>query len=71
MALAADQSVVRALQSGAELPAPLIVTAAQVELTERLGDSAILALSDVPDSAPTTVLLMKSAVGWRIRDYLD
>jgi hypothetical protein len=71
MALAADQSVVRALQSGAELPAPLIVTSAQVELTERLGDSAILALSDVPDSAPTTVLLMKSAVGWRIRDYLD
>jgi hypothetical protein len=70
-ALAADQSVVRTLQSGAEVPPPLIVTAAQVELTERLGDSAILALSDVPDSAPTTVLVMKGSAGWRIRDYLD
>lgn len=69
-ALAADQSVVRALQGGAELPTPVRITAAQVELTERLGDSAILALSDVPDAVPTTILIMKGTAGWRIRDYL-
>lgn len=69
-ALAGDQALVRRLQAGGELPEPLEVDEAQVTITERLGDSAILDLGDVPDTEPASVLLMKGEAGWRIRDYL-
>ena len=70
-ALAADQELVRALQDGAEAGPSLTITAAQVTLAERLGDSAILNLADAGESAPASVLLMKGEAGWRIRGYLE
>lgn len=70
-ALAADQALIRSVQSGAEAPAPFTVAAAQVTVDERLGDSVILDLGDVADSEPASVLLMKGEAGWRIRDYLQ
>jgi hypothetical protein len=70
-ALTADQQLVRALQDGAEVEPAFTVTAEQVTLVERLGDSAILDLADAGERAPASVLLMKGEAGWRIRDYLD
>jgi len=70
-ALAADEALIRSLQGGAESPEPFTITAAQVTVDERLGDSVILDLGDVPESEPASVLLMKGEAGWRIRDYLE
>lgn len=70
-ALADDQRLVRSLQSGGQSPESLLVTASQVTLDERLGDSVVLKLGDVADTAPASVLVMKTPVGWRIRDYLQ
>ena len=68
-ALDLDQALIRSLQEGAESPPSLAVVPEAVTLTERLGDSAIVALG--PDSKPASVLLMKGEAGWRIRDYLE
>lgn len=69
-ALAEDEAIVRSLQKGAQSPAAFTVTAAQVAIGERLGNSAILELVDIADSEPASILLMKGESGWRIRDYL-
>jgi hypothetical protein len=69
-ALADDQSVVRALQAGGELPVESYVSS-RPALVERLGDSALVSLGDVPESQPASVLLMKGEAGWRIRQYLN
>lgn len=66
----ADRAAIRAIQSGGELPTPWRVTTAQVAIEERLGDSAIVRLDDVPRGEPTSLLLMKTEAGWRIRDYI-
>ena len=70
-ALAEDQLLVRSLQQGSELPETLRVSASDLTLEERLGDSALVSLGDVTDSEPASLLMMKSEAGWRIRDYLE
>ena len=40
----------------------------ELTLVERLGDSALI---DLPEgSDPASILLMRTADGWRIRDYV-
>ena len=70
-ALDADQRLVRELQDGAETPAPLLAPVERVILVERLGDTALLSLEGVTESQPSEVLIMKTAQGWRIRDYVE
>lgn len=70
-ALAADQQLVRALQTGGELPAPWRISADQVTVIERLGDSALVSLGAVTESEPASLLLMQGEAGWRIRSYLE
>ena len=69
-ASAADRALIRDIQAGQELPSPWGVESGEANLDERLGDSAIVSLSDTADDQPASLLLMKSAAGWRIRDYL-
>ena len=61
-----DRALVREIGNGgvAQLP-PLD----DVELVQRLGDSALISLG--ADSKPASVLLVKGEAGWRIRDYLE
>jgi len=70
-AMAADQLLVRELQSGAEMPAPWGIDRSRVTLTERLGDSALVEISDPGETEPASILAMKGEAGWRIRDYLS
>ena len=65
----ADRALVRGIQGGGELPKPWRVAAGQVVVEERLGDTAIVGLGDMAYDEPASLLLMKSKVGWRIRDY--
>jgi hypothetical protein len=69
-ALAADQDLVRSLQSGAEAAAPWAIDQSQLTLVERLGDSTLVAIVDPAETEPASILLMKGEAGWRIRDYL-
>ena len=66
----ADRGLIRAIQAGQGLPSPWGVEPGEAILNERLGDSAIVSLSDTADDQPASLLLMKSEAGWRIRDYL-
>lgn len=62
-----DLARVRAVQAGGELP-PETIAGGDPVLVERLGDSALL---DLPaGSEPASILLLRTAEGWRIRDYL-
>lgn len=62
-----DLALVRAVQEGSEYPSGTIADGDPV-LVERLGDSALL---DLPaGSDPASILLLRTAEGWRIRDYL-
>ena len=66
-ALRADRAIVESILDGGEsgpMPDPEGAT-----LTQRLGDSALIALG--PNSEPASVLLVKGEAGWRIRDYLE
>lgn len=69
-ALASDQALVRALQSGAAVIAAWGVDAARMTVVERLGNSALVAVTDPAETEPASILLMKGEAGWRIRDYL-
>jgi len=60
------QTLDSVLNDGASAP---VVSPIGAVLTERLGDSVLIALG--PDSDPASVLLMKDEAGWRIRDYLQ
>lgn len=70
-ALADDQTLIRGLQDGAELPLPFTVVRGELTVEERLGDSALVAVGEPADSEPASILMMRSEVGWRIRDYLE
>ena len=66
-ALTDDRMLVRAVQDGGEYP-PERVLDGELTLVERLGDSALI---DLPEgSDPSSILLMRTADGWRIRDYI-
>ena len=63
-----DVALVRAVQAGGEFPDAAVLPGTPV-LVERLGDSALL---DLPaGSSPGSLLLFRTAEGWRIRDYVD
>lgn len=62
-----DVALIRGVQAGAEYPEGGIAPGEPV-LVEQLGDAALLDLP--PGSRPTSVLLMRTTNGWRIRQYL-
>jgi eukaryotic-like serine/threonine-protein kinase len=67
-ALTDDRMLIRAVQGGGEFP-PEGVVDGELTLVERLGDSALIDLP--PGSEPASLLLMRTAAGWRIRDYIS
>lgn len=69
-ALEGDSAVIRGLQAGGEQTPDATVEANGPVLVERLGDSALLDLGDVPQTQPASALVMRGEAGWRIRDYL-
>jgi hypothetical protein len=69
-ALEHDVAVVRALQAGGEQTADAAIDTVGPVLVERLGDSALIDLGDVPQTQPASTLVMRGEAGWRIRDYL-
>jgi len=69
-ALERDTAVVRALQAGGEQTADAAIDTVGPVLVERLGDSALIDLGDVPQTQPASTLVMRGEAGWRIRDYL-
>ncbi len=70
-ALRADREQVIALQKGGERNNPLsdFSVGSVPVLVERLGDSALLSLG--PADTRSSILLVKSANGWRIRDLIS
>ena len=70
-AMQRDSALIRALQAGAEISADDTIVAGTPVLVQRLGDSALLDLGDVPLTQPASALVMRGEAGWRIRDYLD
>ena len=70
-ALAVDHALIRQIQSGGELPPSWAIAVSRVTLAERLGDSALIEISDPAETEPASILLMKGEAGWRIRDYLS
>lgn len=70
-ALARDAALIGEVQSGGELGPDAVIAVQQAALVERLGDSALVSLGDVPKTQPASTLLMKGEAGWRIRGYLD
>ena len=74
VALDADRNAVRSLQEGLSPTSPRL-SGRTVTLVERLGNSALLALSPSADGStvetvPASLLILKSEAGWRIRDVL-
>jgi hypothetical protein len=69
-ALRGDQAAIRAAQQGGELPSPLASATdySTPVLIERLGDSALVRLGEASSGA--SLLLIKGADGWRIRDLI-
>lgn len=66
-AQADDLALVRAVLDGEEYP-PVSIVEGDPVLVERLGDSALL---DLPaGSEPGSLLLLRTAEGWRIRQYV-
>jgi hypothetical protein len=63
-----DVALIRAVHDGGEYPAGAIAAGTPV-LVERLGDSALL---DLPaGSEPSSILILRTTNGWRIRGYLE
>lgn len=73
-AFASDAALIQQIQGGGEIPKPTLATGS-VTLVERMGDSALISLAAVGSAAtasnPASILVMKTAAGWRIRDYLS
>ncbi len=67
VALAQDRAAIVALREGAEAVLPA-VEPVEPRLVERLGDGAIVRIG--PETAPASLLLMRSEAGWRIRDWV-
>jgi hypothetical protein len=87
-ALDADRQVIRSLQEKGTATRERSLAGATVELSQRLGDSALMTITPRTDPAtaspatdgpatngpvenksePTSLLLIRSEVGWRIRD---
>ncbi|CAN5385599.1 hypothetical protein BH11ACT3_BH11ACT3_11090 [soil metagenome] len=67
-ALDGDRVAIRAAADGDQLPDTAPSDFASPVLVERLGDSALI--DSGAESKPASLLLLKGAAGWRIRDYL-
>ena len=66
-ALDDDRRALLAMRDGAEGDAASVEVVG-VRVVERLGDSALIELG--PETAPASLLLMRSEAGWRIRDWV-
>lgn len=66
-ALDDDRRALLAMRDGGE-GSPASVELVRVRVVERLGDSALVELG--PETAPASLLLMRSEAGWRIRDWV-
>lgn len=66
-ALTADRAAIQQLRDGDEADYAT-AKADQARLVERLGDSALVEVG--PQTAPASLLLMRSEAGWRIRDWV-
>ncbi|MEO8528435.1 MAG: hypothetical protein ABI435_05100 [Pseudolysinimonas sp.] len=65
--LGADRDLIQTIEAGGEYPGDGIL-AGNLTLIEELGDSVLI---DLPDgSDPASILMMRTADGWRIRDYI-
>ncbi|HEY5230054.1 MAG TPA: hypothetical protein VIJ11_04050 [Galbitalea sp.] len=68
-----DSALIQQIQQGGEIPASTSIDSSGLTLVERLGDSALISLgtdSAGADSEPSSILLIKGASGWCIRDLL-
>jgi hypothetical protein len=63
-----DSAIIQQIQQGGEIPKSATIDSSAPTLVERLGDSALVSLGVGGDLA--SVLLIKGASGWRIRDEL-
>jgi hypothetical protein len=66
-ALTADRAAIQQLRDGDEADYAT-AEADAARLVERLGDSALVEVG--PQTAPASLLLMRSEAGWRIRDWV-
>lgn len=66
-ALSVDRSAMLRLQDGGEDVSPKVDPVA-ARVVERLGDSALVEIG--PETAPASLLMMRSEAGWRIRDWI-
>jgi hypothetical protein len=65
-ALEADDNLIRTAQQDRRKPTP--ISADHAELVQRLGDSAMVRIVGASGAPPTSLLLVRGAAGWRIRD---
>lgn len=66
-ALAIDRDAIAAMRDGGEGDWPR-VSPQDAVVVERLGDSVLVDVG--PETAPASLLLMRSEAGWRIRDWV-
>ena len=66
-AFASDAALIQRIQNGGEVSKPAIADGARLTLVERLGDTALIGLA----GSPASILVIRSASGWRIRDFLS
>jgi hypothetical protein len=71
-AFASDATLIQQVEAGGEIPKSVLGSAA-LSLVERMGDSALLSLPQdaAASTNPVSILLIKGATGWRIRDILS
>lgn len=65
-----DSYLIRSLQEGSAQSAGAPLAMAEITLTQRLGDSALLQVAPPAGAEPLAILLVKTESGWRIRDFL-
>jgi hypothetical protein len=64
-----DSALIQQIQQGGEVPQSATIDYSGLTLVERLGGSALLSLGN--NDNPASVLIIKGASGWRVRDYLS
>ena len=71
-AMEADVALIRRLQDGASLPKGTELGGVELRLVQQLGASAIIGFTTPArdDISPASLLMLKSEVGWRIRDLI-
>jgi len=69
-AMSTDAELIESIVDGTEPPFDAVLTTADISLVDRLGDSALVSLGDVPQTQPASLLLLKGEAGWRIRGYV-